>query len=134
MRRNAHKGFTLLELLVVVIIIGVLAAVALPQFGKATERAKQSEALSILGAMRTAEFLYYQEHDSFTTDSAKLSVDVPGDASTEHYFKYEIPTGGANLTVRATRKKTGGKTPAYTTDYTIDLDKSGNITKGAGAP
>jgi len=53
-----NKGFTLLELLMVVIIIAILAAIALPQYIRATERARAAEAFSALGALRSAQMRF----------------------------------------------------------------------------
>ena len=52
MNMLTKKGFTLIEMLVVVLIIGILAAVALPQYNKAVEKSKASEALLILKSLR----------------------------------------------------------------------------------
>ena len=52
--RIFNKGFTLLEVLVVVLIIGVLAAVALPQYEQAVEKARATEALSTISAFKQA--------------------------------------------------------------------------------
>ena len=53
-KRN-ERGFTLLELLMVVIIIAILASIALPQYLRATERSRASEALQVLGAIRGSQ-------------------------------------------------------------------------------
>jgi len=58
------KGFTLVELLIVVIILAVLAAIVVPQFGSSTEDAKISTLKTDLASMRNAIELYYHQHDS----------------------------------------------------------------------
>ncbi len=51
---KCSRGFTLLELMMVVIIVGILAALALPQFMKTSEKARGAEATNELGALRTS--------------------------------------------------------------------------------
>ncbi|HDZ76476.1 MAG TPA: prepilin-type N-terminal cleavage/methylation domain-containing protein [Candidatus Omnitrophica bacterium] len=59
-------GFTLLELIMVVIIIGVLAGLAIPQYINAVERAKAGKAISNLGLIRQAQHLYRADSDEYS--------------------------------------------------------------------
>ncbi|MBI3323520.1 MAG: type II secretion system protein [Candidatus Omnitrophica bacterium] len=98
MKRARATGFTLMELLIVVIIVGILAAVALPQFARMTRRARAAEATTTVGAILTAEWVYYQENAAFVgfADNAALKaspllVDVADDASSS--FDYAAAAG-----------------------------------------
>ena len=90
-KRNTSKsGFTLLELLIVVIIVSILAAVALPQFGKVMEKSRAAEGVAILGAIRTAQLFYYEEHGEYRQEGPwnspnGLDVDIP---TTTKYFAW----------------------------------------------
>jgi len=87
------SGFTLLELMVVVIIIGILAMIALPQFFKATEKARSAEGINILGSLRSAQFRYYAESDTqvYSSDVADLDMEY----GTLRFFENLAALGGA---------------------------------------
>ena len=65
MRAAGHGGFTLVELMIVVIVVGILASVAIPMYQVASERSKATEATSGLGAIRSAMRVYYAEHGTY---------------------------------------------------------------------
>ena len=62
---KAKKGFTLIELMIVVAIIGILAAIAIPDFLKFQAKAKQSEAKTNLGAIFTTQVSYFGEQNTY---------------------------------------------------------------------
>ncbi len=81
-RKKMHrlKGFTLIEILIVVIILGILATLSVPQFTRMISRAKMAEAWAGLGGLRTAQSIYYMEHDNYAHAVADLDCDpVTGD-------------------------------------------------------
>ena len=63
--RRFITGFTLVELLIVIIIIGILATMAVPQYQKIVKKSKIQEAIVTLGLFRKAQMLYYAEHDFY---------------------------------------------------------------------
>lgn len=63
--KNSQKGFTLVELLIVVIILAILAAIVVPQFASTTDDAKVSSLDSTLASMRSAISLYKQQHTAY---------------------------------------------------------------------
>ena len=62
---KSEKGFTLIELMIVVAIIGILAAIAIPNFLSYQKKAKTSEAKTSLGSIRTVEEAYAADHDTY---------------------------------------------------------------------
>jgi type IV pilus assembly protein PilA len=70
--RRGTKGFTLIELMIVVAIIGILAAIAVPNFLRYQAKSRQAEAKSNLGAIYTALEAFRAEYGSYTTDLAVM--------------------------------------------------------------
>ena len=100
------KGFTLVELIIVVIIVGILASIGLTQYNKVVEKGRAAEARMILGTLRSAEIANYYESGAYVT-VANLGVGAPdGTCSSTHFFSYACATTG---TCTATRCTAGGK-------------------------
>ena len=66
------KGFTLIELMIVVVIIGILAALAIPRFMRSTTKAKQSEAKQILKQIYTMQRAYRQYYDTYACNGQTM--------------------------------------------------------------
>ena len=127
-RHKPTSGFTLLELLMVVIIIAILASLALPQYFKTAERSRIAEALTILSQLRQAEQRYKAENGVFTSDVTVLDVDDPNPAS--NLFAYMgvgdgtcIDGAGTKFVLTAKRSATG--LPGCTGNYIVALDQAG---------
>ena len=113
-----RKGFTLMELIIVVIIIAILASIGLPQFFKAAGKAKESRAKNNLGEIRRVELAYESVTGNWVTFAATntvaLTVDLDNDGvddvSLSFYdaaYSYKV----AGSTVTAATTQTGLTTP-----------------------
>ena len=123
------KGFTLIELIVVIIIVGILASIGMTQYTKVVEKGRAAEARSVLGALRTAEVAEFMENQVYQT-VANLGVAAPSACATTHFFSYACVA--ATGTCTATRCLAGGKDPQGTVAYTKTLDVAGRFGGTAG--
>jgi len=126
------SGFTLLEIIIVIIIVGVLASLALPRFFATVEFSRSTEAFSSLTAIRGAlERCYLQKSGTYSgcDDFDDLDIDDPALAPNSH-FSYSIQsTSDTGYQIRATRNSTDGGT----TDSYIQVDQTSTLVTRSGS-
>ena len=109
--KNNKSGFTLLEVIIVIIIVGVLASLALPRFFSTVEFSKSSEALTSLGTLRESmERCYLAAGGSYATCTiANLDLEDPGNSPGAR-FAYALSgvATATNFTIVATRRSIDG--------------------------
>lgn len=107
--KNVQKGFTLIELMIVVAIIGILAAIALPAYQDYTARSQMSEAMTLASGARTAVTEYYTSEGDFPASNASAGL-ADATVITGNYVA-SVHTGtspAAKGTIVATIKNTSG--------------------------
>ncbi|MFQ5456747.1 MAG: type IV pilin protein [Nitrospirota bacterium] len=114
------KGFTLIELMIVVAIIGILAAIAIPNFMRYQAKAKQSEAKANLGSIYTSEVTYKVENDVYAGNIGSLDWAISG---ANPKYSYSITSGTATLFTAQARGNidNDGTFDNWTIDQTKDL-------------
>lgn len=93
-----QKAFTLTELLIVIILVGILASLAIPRFGKATDQAMELEATLALEHIYQLQNVYYLKHRRYSDDLNVLGFDKEEtlDESGEGRSRYEININSAS--------------------------------------
>lgn len=114
--KTMQKGFTLIELMIVIAIIGILAAIALPAYQDYTKRSRVSEGLSLAGGVKSALTEYYASNNAWPTDNVAAGVaakdQITGNAvkSVEVGAEGTGAAGTGKITVTFNNKVEDGKT------------------------
>src|SRR5437016_4431593 len=120
-----EKGFTLIELVVVLAILGILIALAVPRYLAARKKAYKAEGDNILQEAKTLEWAYYQQYNTFDSTGAQIGLAMPGGA---HWASPSFSGNSQQITVLMS----GSLAPLAGTD-SIWITLSGDGSSGGGS-
>ncbi len=123
-----RKGFTLIELIIVLIIVGILATLGISKFSAFIERSRIAEARTILGDIRKAERAYFMQNTTYANVLTDLLVEAPAACADAYYFSYTITAADdTDFAAEATRCIANGKPPQGSSAYTITVNAIGDL-------
>ena len=121
MKRN-QQGFTLIELMIVVAIIAILAAIAIPLYLNYTAQAEGTEALSLSAAAKTDVAAFYNQNGTFPGSNLSAGAATDTSISGKYVLKVDIGTGGL---ITATFRATGVAKPLQGQTITLSPYSNG---------
>jgi type IV pilus assembly protein PilA len=130
--KTLQKGFTLIELMIVIAIIGILAAIAIPAYQNYTIRAQVTEGLSLAAGWKTAISEYYAQNGAFpgcsSTAIAGLAgcVSVTGATSGKYVSSVTVAAGG-QIVINYTGPQVNGKLSGLILDLSPGLDSNNDV-------
>jgi type IV pilus assembly protein PilA len=99
--KSLQKGFTLIELMIVVAIVGILAAVALPAYQDYTTKARYAEVISVADSYKTAVSLCIQNLGGVTTGCSLGTNEIPATTATTYVASVGVTNGTITVTPNA---------------------------------
>ncbi len=120
--RNYMAGVTLMELMIVVVIVGILAAVGYPNYRNFVDRAKRTEAKAALLQIATNQERFYLNNNTYTNDLTNLGFPVAGTYETDS-GSYDVtiaPGADANTYSASATFKLGGSEAGKCLTFTIN--------------
>jgi prepilin-type N-terminal cleavage/methylation domain-containing protein len=143
MRCRSNRGFTLVELMIAVTIVGILATVAIPMFQMVPERSKSTEAVTALGLIRSAMRIYYVEHGTYAnathfTDGAQVTdggllgvsdTDLMGRYFSSESYTFDGAPTANTYTIECDGSASTAPFASEVSSVVVTIDENGEFTR-----
>jgi type IV pilus assembly protein PilA len=131
LKTSDHQGFTLIELMVVLVILGVLAAIGLPSFLNQAHKAREAEAKTYLGSINRAQQAYYHEQLKFANNLAILGP--INDQTANYSYTINAPNPEA-LTEATAQPITSSQLRLYRGCVAVAMDNNNSLSITSRGP
>lgn len=137
MNINKNKGFTLIELMIVVAIIGIIAAIALPSYQDYVKRARRADAKANIFSVQLAEQKWRANHSTYTSDltTTGLNFGTAFDATNSPYYTIALATpapASTNYTITAAIRAGSAQVGDRCGTLTVTVSSAGEVYSATG--
>jgi len=125
MFRHSQNGFTLIELMIVVVIIGILAMVAYPSYQESITKTRRADGMALLTEIVNAQERYFTQNNTYTTDLTDLGYPSATNVESEEGFYKATAAVCAGATITTCVNVVGTGQGPQASDGTLGLDTRG---------
>lgn len=108
-RCRQHHGFSLLELMIALVVVGILVSIALPSFNNAMRKSRRADAYTALSTVQLAQERWRANRSSYSSSLGSTGLNLPSSSPNDHYDLSIDAADGTSYTVTATAKSTSSQ-------------------------
>ncbi|MFN7723963.1 MAG: type IV pilin protein [Rubrivivax sp.] len=108
-RCRQNRGFSLLELMIALVVVGILVSIALPSFNNAMRKSRRADAYTALSAVQLAQERWRANRSTYSNSLGSTGLNLPSNSPNDHYELAIDASDGTSYTVTASAKSTSSQ-------------------------